>query len=268
MDVVSVGATINLILAAVRAQGTTIIENAAKEPHVVDVANFLNAMGASVVGAGTDVIKIKGVERLNGGTFSIIPDQIEAGTFMIMAAITAGDVLVKNVIPKHVESITAKLLEAGVTVEEFDDSIRVTSDGNFNKINIKTLPYPGFPTDLQPQILTLLTLAEGTSIVTEGVWDNRFRYVDELVKMGANITVDGKVAIVEGVKRLSGSPVTATDLRAGAAMLIAALAANGVTEIHDLTHIDRGYENFEQKLKALGAQITRRSGARRQRQTG
>lgn len=187
---------------------------------------------------------------------------------MIMAAATAGDVLVKNVIPKHLESITAKLLEAGVTVEEFDDSIRVTSNGKFNKINVKTLPYPGFPTDLQPQILTLLTLAEGTSIVTEGVWDNRFRYVDELIRMGANVMVDGKVAVVEGVKRLSGSPVAATDLRAGAAMLIAALAAHGVTEIHDLTHIDRGYENFEQKLKALGAQITRRNGSRKKKRTG
>ncbi|MCL2838313.1 MAG: UDP-N-acetylglucosamine 1-carboxyvinyltransferase [Oscillospiraceae bacterium] len=268
MDVVSVGATINLILAAARAQGTTIIENAAKEPHVVDVANFLTAMGANIVGAGTDVIKVKGVPQLGGGTYSIIPDQIEAGTYMIMAAATAGDVLVKNVIPKHLESITAKLLEAGVTVEEFDDSIRVTSNGKFNKINVKTLPYPGFPTDLQPQILTLLTLAEGTSIVTEGVWDNRFRYVDELIRMGANVMVDGKVAVVEGVKRLSGSPVAATDLRAGAAMLIAALAAHGVTEIHDLTHIDRGYENFEQKLKALGAQITRRNGSRKKKRTG
>jgi len=265
MDVVSVGATINLILAATRATGTTIIENAAKEPHVVDVANFLNLMGANVVGAGTDVIRIKGVERLTGGTFSIIPDQIEAGTFMIMAAATAGDILVKNVIPKHLESITAKLQEAGVTVEEFDDSIRVASDGNFNKINVKTLPYPGFPTDLQPQMLTLLTLAEGTSIVTEGVWDNRFRYVDELIRMGANVTVDGKTAVVEGVKQLNGSPITAIDLRAGAAMLIAGLAARGVTEIHNLTHIDRGYENFEQKLKNLGAQITRRTSGQRKR---
>jgi len=265
MDVVSVGATINLILAAARANGTTVIENAAKEPHVVDVANFLNSMGANIVGAGTDVIKIKGVDVLHGGTFSIIPDQIEAGTFMIMAAVTAGDVLIKNIIPKHLESITAKLQEAGVTVEEFDDSLRVTSDGKFNKINVKTLPYPGFPTDLQPQILTLLTLAEGTSIVTEGVWDNRFRYVDELIKMGANITVDGKTAVLEGVEHLNGSPVTATDLRAGAAMLIAGLAARGVTEIHNLTHIDRGYENFEQKLKNLGAQITRRTSGQRKK---
>jgi len=268
MDVVSVGATINLILAAVRAEGTTIIENAAKEPHVVDVANFLTAMGANIVGAGTDVVKIKGVSKLSGGDFSIIPDQIEAGTFMIMAAITAGDVLIKNVIPKHLESITAKLQEAGVTIEEFDDSLRVTSSGEFSKLSVKTLPYPGFPTDLQPQMLALLTLAQGTSIVTEGVWDNRFRYVDELLRMGANVTVDGKVAVVEGVERLTGSPVSATDLRAGAALLIAALAAQGVTEIHNLTHIDRGYENLEQKLKTLGAQITRRSGTRTKSRVG
>ena len=259
LDVVSVGATINIILAAVRAEGITVIENASKEPHVVDVANFLNAMGANVRGAGTDVIKIKGVEKLTGGTYSIIPDQIEAGTFMIAAAATGGDVLVKNVIPKHLESITAKLMEMNVIVEEFDDSVRVSRKGKLHKANVKTLPYPGFPTDLQPQIVALLSIAEGTSVITESVWDNRFQYVDELRRLGAHITVDGKVAVIEGVTNLSGSPVRATDLRAGASMVVAALVAHGVTEIHELCHIDRGYEDFESKLRSLGAQILRKS---------
>lgn len=257
MDVVSVGATINVMLAAVKAEGITIIENAAKEPHVVDVANFLNAMGANVKGAGTDVIKIKGVEKLSGGTYSVIPDQIEAGTFMIAAAATGGDVLVKNVIPKHLESITAKLIEMNVNVKEYDDAIRVSRMEKLVKANVKTLPYPGFPTDLQPPIVVLLSIAEGTSIVTEGVWDSRFQYVDELKRMGADIKVEGRIAVVEGVKKLSGSPVNATDLRAGAAMVIAGLVADGRTEVHHLKHIDRGYEDFEEKLKILGANIKR-----------
>lgn len=258
MDVVSVGATINIMLAAVRAENITTIENAAKEPHVVDVANFLNAMGANIRGAGTDIIKINGVKKLSGGTYTIIPDQIEAGTFMIAAAATAGDVLVKNVIPKHLESITAKLAEMNVKVEEFDDSIRVSRNVPIQKANVKTLPYPGFPTDLQPQIVTLLSVAQGTSVITESVWDNRFQYVDELRRLGANINVDGKIAVVEGVERLSGAPVRATDLRAGAGMVIAGLMAHGVTELHELRHIDRGYEYLEEKLRSLGAQIIRR----------
>lgn len=258
MDIVSVGATINIMLAAVRAENTTIIENASKEPHVVDVANFLNAMGANVRGAGTDIIKVRGVEKMAGGTYTIIPDQIEAGTFMIAAAATAGDVLVKNVIPKHLESITAKLAEMNVNVEEYDDSIRVSRCLPLQKANIKTLPYPGFPTDLQPQMVSLLSVAQGTSVITESVWDNRFQYVDELRRLGAQITVDGKVAVIEGVDCLSGAPVKATDLRAGASMVIAGLMAKGVTEIHELRHIDRGYENLEEKLKSLGAQIVRR----------
>ena len=257
MDIVSVGATINIMLAAVLANGTTIIENAAKEPHVVDVANFLNAMGANVRGAGTDVIKIKGVAKMTGGTYTIIPDQIEAGTFMVAAAATSGDVLIKNVIPKHLESITAKLAEMDVNVEEYDDSIRVWRNGPLQKANIKTMPYPGFPTDLQPQTVALLSTAQGTSIVTESVWENRYQYVDELRRLGARISVDGKVAVIEGVKRLSGAPVMATDLRAGAGMVIAALMAEGITQVHELMHIDRGYENLEQKLKSLGAQIVR-----------
>ncbi len=257
MDVVSVGATINIILAAVKAKGTTIIENAAKEPHVVDLANFLNSMGANVKGAGTDLIKIIGVEKLSGGTYSIIPDQIEAGTFMIAAASTGGNVLIKNVIPKHLESITAKLIEMNVEVEEYDDSIRVMRKGALTKANVKTLPYPGFPTDLQPLIVGLLTVAEGTSIVTESVWDYRFQYVDELKRMGAEIRVEGRAAVIEGVSRLSGAPVKATDLRAGAAMVIAALSAEGVSEVRNLKHIDRGYEDFEDKLTKLGADIKR-----------
>jgi len=259
MDIVSVGATINTILAAVRAEGTTIIENAAKEPHVVDLANFLNAMGAQIKGAGTDTIKIRGVETLTGGAYSIIPDQIEAGTFMIAAAATGGDVLIKNVIPKHMESISAKLIEMNVKVEEFDDSIRVSRTGQLKKANIKTLPYPGFPTDMQPQAVVLLSLAKGTSVITESVWENRFQYIDELRKMGIKVTVDGRSAIIEGIDCFKGAPVNATDLRAGACMVIAALAAEGVSEIGNLKYIDRGYENFEEKLKALGAQITRKS---------
>ena len=257
MDVVSVGATINLILAAVKAKGTTIIENAAKEPHVVDLANFLNAMGANVKGAGTDVIKIRGVERLTGGTYSIIPDQIEAGTFMIAAAAAGGDVLIKNVIPKHLESVTAKLVEMKANVEEYDDAIRVSRTGKLIKANVKTIPYPGFPTDLQPLAAVLLCMAEGTSTITEGVWDSRFQYVDELKRMGAKIKVEGRMAVIEGVERLSGAPVKAVDLRGGAAMVIAGLVGEGITEIRDLSHIDRGYEYFEEKLAGIGADIRR-----------
>ncbi len=259
LDVVSVGATINIMLAASLAEGMTVIESAAKEPHIVDVANFLNCMGANIKGAGTDVIKIRGVKELHGGNFSVIPDQIEAGTFMIAAAATRGDVVVSNIIPKHMESLSAKLEEMGVNIEEYDDAIRVSvGDGPLKRANVKTQPYPGFPTDLQPQILTLLTVAKGTSIVTENVWDNRFKYVDELNRMGANVSVDGRVAAVEGCEHLTGSPVYATDLRAGAALVIAGMMAHGVTEIFNLKYIDRGYENLEAKLRALGAQITRR----------
>lgn len=258
MDVVSVGATINIILAAVKADGTTVIENAAKEPHIVDLANFLNSMGAEISGAGTDTIKIKGVRYLSGTTYSIIPDQIEAGTYMVAAAATRGDVLVENVIPKHLESITAKLLEIGVSVEEFDEAVRVSVNGALNKCNIKTMPHPGFPTDMQPQITALLTLAEGTSIVNENVWDNRFRYTDELNRMGSKISVDGKIAVVEGVLELVGTTVKALDLRAGAALIIAALAAKGTTVIEDIKHIERGYENIVEKLTDLGADIKKK----------
>lgn len=268
MDKVSVGATINVMMAACLASGQTVIENAAKEPHIVDVANFLNSMGANIKGAGTDIIKIKGVDALHGGTYTVIPDQIEAGTFMIAAAATRGDVLIKNVIPKHLDSISAKLLEMGVEVEEYDDCIRVCANGALRKANFTTMPYPGFPTDLQPQMLTLLISTEGTSIVTENVWDNRFKYVEELRRMGANITVDGRCAVVEGGGRLTGSPVSSTDLRAGAALVIAGLMADGVTEIYNLKYIDRGYEEFEQKLRALGAQITRRKDGEKSRSTG
>ena len=254
-DVVTVGATMNAMLAAVKAEGLTVIENAAKEPHIVDLANFLNSMGANIMGAGTDVIKIRGVERLHGTNYAVIPDQIEAGTFMIAAAATKGDVLIRNVIPKHLESITKKLEKIGVNIEQYDDSIRVWCDGPLVKANVKTTPHPGFPTDMQPQIATLLTLAEGTSIVTEGVWEQRFRYVDELRRMGANITVNGKVALVEGTGRLMGAPVKACDLRAGAALIIAGLAAQGVTEIEDIFHIERGYDCMEGKLRALNAEI-------------
>lgn len=259
LDVVSVGATINTILAAVRAEGMTIIENAAKEPHVVDFANFLNAMGAQIKGAGTDTIRVTGVKKLTGGTYSIIPDQIEAGTFMIAAAATGGNVLVKNVIPKHMESVSAKLAEVGAEVEEFDDSIRVSRTKPLTGANLKTLPYPGFPTDLQPQIVALLAVAKGESVITESVWDNRFQYVDELKRLGAQISVDGRVARVEGVESLNGAVVKATDLRAGASMVVAGLVAKGVTEIYNLKYIDRGYEYFESKLQALGAQIVRKT---------
>jgi len=258
LDVVSLGATINLMLAAVKAEGTTIIENAAKEPYVVDVANFLNAMGANVKGAGTDVIKIKGVSVLSGGaTHSIIPDMIEAGTFMIAAAATKGEVTVKNIIPKHIESLTAKLIEMNVKVTEGEDWIKVRGIGNIHKANIKTLTYPGFPTDLHPLTTVLLCLADRTSTITEGVWDLRFQYVDELKRMGALIKVEGRIAVVEGVKRLTGAPVKATDLRGGAAMVIAGLAAEGTTEVHNIKLIDRGYETFEGKLRSLGADIER-----------
>ena len=257
LDVVSVGATVNIILAAVRAKGMTVIENAAKEPHIVDLANFLNSMGADIRGAGTDVIKIYGVEHLNGTTYSIIPDQIEAGTYMVAAAATSGDVLIKNVIPKHLESITAKLEEMGVEVTEYDDSIRVRREGPLNKCNIKTMPHPGFPTDMQPQIAVLLSIANGTSIINESVWDNRFRYIEELKRMGAQISVDGRLAVIEGVDHLSAAPVKATDLRAGAAMIIAALCAQGTSEVEDIQHIERGYENIEKKFRNLGADINR-----------
>lgn len=258
LDVVSVGATINIMLAAVKAEGITTIENPAKEPHIVDLANFLNAMGADIKGAGTDVIKIKGVKELKGGhTYTIIPDQIEAGTFMIAAAATKGDVLVKSIIPKHMESLTAKLQEMNVKVEEYDDSIRVTCKDKIQKVNIKTLPYPGFPTDLQPPITALLCRAEGTSIVTEGVWDNRFQYVDELKRMGAKIKVEGRMAVIDGAVRLTGAPIRALDLRAGAAMVIAGLMARGETVVSNIEFIDRGYEKLDEKLRALGADIIR-----------
>ena len=257
LDMVSVGATMNIMMAAALADGTTTIENAAKEPHIVDLANFLNSMGADIKGAGTDSIRIRGVEKLTGGTYCIIPDQIEAGTFMIAAAATRGDVLVTNVIPKHLEPITSKMRKIGVNIEEFDDSIRVWVDGPLVRTNVKTMPHPGFPTDMQPQITTLLTLAEGTSIITEGVWEQRFRYVDELRRMGADISVDGKVAVVEGTGKLTGAPVKACDLRAGAALIIAGLAAHGVTEIEDIYHIERGYSNLDAKLREIGADIVK-----------
>lgn len=257
MDVVSVGATINVMLAAVKARGVTVIESAAKEPHIVDLANFLNSMGADVRGAGTDVIKIHGVTELHGCDYSIIPDQIEAGTYMAAVAACGGNVLIKNVVPKHLESITAKLMETGVTVEEGDDSVRVISDGNLTKCNIKTMPHPGFPTDMQPQMAVALCLAQGTSIVSEGVWDNRFKYVDQLLRMGANIEVNGKVAIIQGVSHLNGCAVKADDLRAGAAMIIAGLAAHGRTEIENILYIERGYEDVVEKFASLGGDIWR-----------
>jgi UDP-N-acetylglucosamine 1-carboxyvinyltransferase len=261
LDIVSVGATINLMLAAVKAKGITVIENAAKEPHVVDVANFLNAMGANVKGAGTDIIKIRGVETLSGGaTHTIIPDMIEAGTFMIAAAATKGDVVVKNIIPKHLESLTAKLIEMNIKITEGEDWIRVEGCDKIHKANIKTLPYPGFPTDLHPPATVLLCMAEGTSTITEGIWDLRFQYVDELKRMGAHIKVEGRIAVIEGITQLSGAPVKATDLRAGAAMVLAGLIAEGRTEVHDIKYIDRGYEDFEGKLRSLGADIQRAEG--------
>ena len=257
LDVVSVGATMNIMLAATLAEGQTVIENAAKEPHIVDLANFLNAMGAEIMGAGTDVIKIRGVKELHGGTYSVIPDQIEAGTYMAAVMATGGSVLVRNVIPKHLECITAKLIEMGAQVEEMDDAVRVSRTGPLRRINIKTLPYPGFPTDMQPQLAAALCLAEGTSIITEGVWDNRYRYVEELRRMGAKIQVDGKVAIIEGVSELTGAKVRSCDLRAGAAMVIAGLAAKGVTEVEEIAYIERGYDNIVEKLQGLGADIRR-----------
>lgn len=256
-DTVSVGATMNVMIAATLAKGTTIMENVAKEPHIVDLANFLNSMGASISGAGTDVIKIRGVESLHGGTYSIIPDQIEAGTYMAAVTATGGSLLIKNVIPRHLECITAKLVEMNVEVEELDDAVRVTRHGRLTKTNIKTLPYPGFPTDMQPQLAVVLCLAEGTSIVTEGIWDDRFRYMDELRRMGAITQVDGKVAIIEGVKSLTGAKVKARDLRAGAAMVIAGMAASGITEVEDIQYIERGYECIVEKLSKVGANISR-----------
>lgn len=259
LDVVSVGATINIMLAAVKAEGITSIENASKEPHVVDVANFLNAMGANIKGAGTDVIKIKGVSSLAGGaTHSVIPDMIEAGTFMIAAAATKGDVTIRNIIPKHVESLSAKLVEMNVRIDEGGDYVRVVGTDRVDKVNIKTLPYPGFPTDLHPPVAVLLCRGNGTSTITEGIWDTRFQYVDELKRMGANIKVEGRMAVIEGVPRLSGAPVRATDLRAGAAMVIAGLVAEGVTEVYNVEYISRGYENLETKLRGLGADIVRK----------
>ena len=255
LDVASVGATMNLMLAAVLAEGTTIIENTAKEPHIVDLANFLNSMGADIRGAGTDVIKIRGVSRLRGGAYSIIPDQIEAGTYMAAVAAAGGEVLIKNVIPKHLDCITAKLVEMGVDVEERDDALLLRREGPMGRVNVKTMPYPGFPTDMQPQIAAVLCVAQGTSVLTEGVWDNRYRYVDEFRRMGAHIQVDGKVAVIEGVDHLTGAPVHACDLRAGAAMIIAGLAAQGVTEIDGIHHIERGYETIVEKLASLGADI-------------
>lgn len=258
-DLITVGATINVILGAVTADGITIIENAAKEPHIVDLANFLNAMGANIRGAGTDTIKIKGVPELHGGAYSIIPDQIEAGTFMIAAAATRGDVTLCNVIPRHLEPISAKLIEAGAKIEEFDDKVRIYVPENttFKKISFIALPYPGYPTDMQPQMVTFLSTVSGVSSARDGVWDDRFRYVDELKLMGANIRVEGNLALIEGVKHLMGATVRATDLRAGAAMIIAGLMADGVTEVTDIYHIDRGYENFEEKFIHLGADIKR-----------
>ena len=257
LDVVSVGATINIMLAAVKANGLTVIENAAREPHIVDLANFLNSMGANIMGAGTGVIKIRGVKHLSGTTYSIIPDQIEAGTYMAAAVAARGDILVTNVTPKHLESIIAKLIEIGAKVTEYDEAVRVQMTKRPKKCNIKTMPHPGFPTDMQPQIATVLSLADGTSIVTEGVWDSRFRYVEQLTLMGADIQVDGKTAVITGVKSLNSAPVRAVDLRAGAAMIIAGLAANGTTEIEEIDHIDRGYENVVEKFSALGADIKR-----------
>lgn len=257
MDKVSVGATINIMMAAAMADGKTVIENAAKEPHVVDVANFLNSMGANIRGAGTDVIRIVGVERVHATEYSVIPDQIEAGTFMFAVAAAGGNVLVKNVIPKHLEATTAKLLEVGCQVEEFDDSVRVISDGHLRHTQVTTLPYPGFPTDMQPQMAVLLGIAEGTSTVTESIFENRFKYVDELTRMGADIKVESNIAIISGVKRYTGARVNAPDLRAGAALVIAGLAAEGITVVDDIYYIQRGYEALEEKLTKIGAKIAR-----------
>ncbi len=256
-DVVSVGATINVMIAATLAEGMTTLENVAKEPHVVDVANFLNSMGADIKGAGTDVIRIKGVKELKGCSYSVIPDQIEAGTFMIAAAATKGDVTIKNVIPKHLESITAKLKEMGAIVEEADDAVRVTVNGELKGVNIKTAPYPGFPTDVQQPMSALLSNVNGRSLITESIWENRHKHIDELKKMGANIKVEGRVAIIDGVDKLTGAIVNATDLRAGAAMVIAGLMAEGETQITSIEHIDRGYPHIEDKFQSIGASITR-----------
>ena len=255
LDKVSVGATMNIILAAALAQGRTVIENAAREPHIVDLANFLNSMGADIRGAGTDTVKVNGVDRLHGGSYAIIPDQIEAGTYMVAAAATGGEVLIKNVIPRHLECISAKLRETGTIVQEYEDSVLVKGASSLRKVNIKTLPYPGFPTDMQPPMGALMCLANGTSVITEGVYHNRFKYTNELRKMGAEIQVDGRVAVIEGGKRLTGAPVHACDLRAGAAMVIAGMCATGTTVVEDVRYIERGYENFVGKLKALGADI-------------
>ncbi len=255
LDVVSVGATINIMMAASMAEGNTVLENAAKEPHVVDVANFLNSMGANIKGAGTDVIRIKGVEKLHSTEYSIIPDQIEAGTFMFAAAATRGDVTVKSVIPKHLEATTSKLLEIGCEIEELDDAVRVVCSKGLRSTNVKTLPYPGFPTDMQPQITATLALAKGSSIVTESIFENRFKYVDELARMGANIKVESNTAIIEGVERYTGAQVSSPDLRAGAALVIAGLAADGITIVDDIHFIERGYERFDEKLRSLGAEI-------------
>ena len=258
-DKITVGATINAMLAAVKVDGLTILENAAKEPHIVDLANFLNSMGADIMGAGTDVIKIRGVKKLQGTNYSIIPDQIEAGTYMVAAAATGGDVTVKNVIPKHLEPISSKLSKMGVLIEEYDDSMRIIGkDQPYDRMNLKTSPHPGFPTDMQPQFAALLTLSNGTSIITEGIYEERFRYVDELRRMGADISVDGKVAVIEGVSKLTGAPVKAADLRAGAALIVAGLCAKGVTEIEDIYHIERGYEDMAAKLRSIGADIVKR----------
>ena len=257
LDCPSVGATINIMMAACMAEGKTIIENPAKEPHIVDVANFLNSMGANIKGAGTDVIRIRGVQKLHRAEYSIIPDQIEAGTFMFAAAATRGDVMVKNVIPKHLEATTAKLVEIGCEVEEFDDAVRVVASKRLNSTNVKTLPYPGYPTDMQPQIVVALALAHGTSIVTESIFENRFKYVDELTRMGATIKVEGNSAIIYGTDGFTGARVSAPDLRAGAALVIAGLAAEGVTVVDDIVYIQRGYECFEDKLRSLGAEIER-----------
>ena len=256
-DTVSVGATMNAMLAAVMADGQTILENVAREPHVVDLANCLNMMGADVHGAGTDVIKIRGVQSLHGCNYSIIPDQIEAGSYMAAAAITRGDVLLHNIIPKHLEPITAKMRAAGCVIDEYDDSLRIRCECRLKPLKIKTMPHPGFPTDMQPLMTVLLSVADGTSIVTEGIWENRFRYVDELIRMGACIQVDGQVAVIEGVSQLHPAPLRALDLRAGAAMVVAALSADGVSEIDETSHIERGYENIVEKLQGLGVDIRR-----------
>lgn len=255
MDKVSVGATINVMMAAAMAEGTTVIENAAKEPHVVDLANFLNSMGANIKGAGTDVVRIKGVERLHKTNYTIIPDQIEAGTFMVAAAATKGDITIKNVIPKHLESIGAKLLEIGCEIEESDDAVRIVATKTLTHTQLKTLPYPGFPTDMQPQMAVLLGLSSGTSIVTESIFENRYKYVDELTRMGADINVEGNTAVINGVSKYTGATISSPDLRAGAALVIAALTADGISVVEDINYIERGYEDFHLKLRSLGAQI-------------